>query len=180
MRHTPPQVTSRPHYRVSLDTQKNVKTGFSQHELLYNLNRNDSALVYYACPMLFDRTELYKEEPDLDLLRLADLNDCPSIYDDNEQHYSYFDDTSSEPIWCSEPTEGRAFKPKEVASIIKQKIDTPDFMETQLSLLDALKGVSENILTKKQEKILNLVSDSMTIVQFTSEEEPNKQRQSDA
>lgn len=180
MRHTPTQVTSRPHYRVSLDTQKNVKTGFSQHELLYNLNRNNGALVYYACPMLFDRTELYKKEPDLDLLRLADVSDCPSIYDDNEQHYIYFDDTTSDPIWCSEPTEGQAYKPKEVASIIKQKIAESEFMENQLGLLDTLKSVSENILTKKQEKILNLVSDFMTIVQFSSEEEPNKQRQSDA
>lgn len=179
MRHTPPQVTSRPHYRVSLDTQKNIKTGFSQHELLYNLNINQGALVYYACPMLFDRTELYKIEPDLDLLRLVDVNDCPSIYDDNEQHYIYFDDTDSEPVWCSEPTEGSAYKPKEIVNIIKQKIATSELMENQFGLLDALKGESENVFTKKQEKILNLVSDSMTIIQFSSEEEPNKQSQSD-
>jgi len=171
MRHTPAQVTSRPHYRVSLDTQKNVKTGFSQHELLYNLNRNNCALVYYACPMLFDRTELYKEEPDLNLLRLADVNDCPSIYDDNETHYIYFDDTDSEPIWCSEPTEGKAYTPKEVANYIKQKIAMSDFMESQLYLLDALKGVSENVITKKQEKILNLVAESMTIILFASSED---------
>ncbi|MBK1673596.1 hypothetical protein CKO35_09805 [Ectothiorhodospira shaposhnikovii] len=126
--------------------------------------------------MLFGREELYKKEPDLGLLRLADVNDCPSIYGDNEQHYIYFDDTTAEPIWCSEPTEGKAYTPKEVASIIKKRIATSDLMESQLTLLDSLGGESENVITKKKEKILNLVSDSMTIIQFSSENEPNRVR----
>lgn len=73
VRLTPPQIRSRQHYRVSLDTKKNVNTGVSQHELLYSLNRNQGAMVYYACPMVFDKSDLYLETPDLELLRLADL-----------------------------------------------------------------------------------------------------------
>ncbi|WP_237133819.1 hypothetical protein [Pseudohongiella sp. O18] len=177
MRHTPHQITARPHYRVSLDTIKNINTGQSQHELLFNLNRNQGALVYYACPMLFDRSELYREEPDLDLLRLADLSDCPSIYDDNESHFIYFNDTGASPIWCSNPTEGKAYKPSEVVENVRQQlIDPAELRENQLRLLDSLKGVTENVITRKEEKILSLVADSLTILQFTSEE-PNKQRQ---
>src|SRR6185369_15681411 len=34
-RYTPPAITSSPHYKVVLDTTKNLRTGVSQHELLY-------------------------------------------------------------------------------------------------------------------------------------------------
>lgn len=175
MRHTPHQITAKPHYRVSLDTIKNINTGQSQHELLFNLNRNQGAMVYYACPMIFDRSELYRVEPDLDLLRLADLNDCPSIYDDNENHFIYFNNTDQEPIWCSDPTEGKAYKPSEIADKIKRNLVEPrEFKENQLMLLDSLKGVSENMATKKEEKILTMVADSLTIIYYNEENQTNE------
>lgn len=71
---TPVGITNRPHYRASVDTTKNDRTGFSQHELLFNLNRNDQAMVYYACPMLFEKSSLYEVRVDLDPLRLVDLD----------------------------------------------------------------------------------------------------------
>lgn len=167
VRLTPPQITSRQHYRVSLDTKKNVNTGVSQHELLYGLNRNQGAMVYYACPMLFDKSDLYLEKPDLDLLRLADLNDCPQIYDDNESHYIYFDGTTSQPIWCSDPVEGKAYSPNEVFARIREQISREPMRENQLALLEALKGTEENMYTKKETPILNLVSDSLTIIRYS-------------
>jgi hypothetical protein len=45
MKYTPAIITNSPHYRVSLDTKKNINTGQSQHELLYNLNKNAGAMV---------------------------------------------------------------------------------------------------------------------------------------
>lgn len=170
VRLTPPQITSRPHYRVSLDTKKNVNTGFSQHELLYSLNRNQGAMVYYACPMVFDKSELYVKDPSLDLLRLADINDCPDIYSDNESHYIYFDDAGSEPIWCSDPVEGKAYSPKTIFSRISDEIEKETAPEEQFKLLDALKDTEENIYSKKQVPILDLVSDSLVIVQYSGVE----------
>lgn len=167
VRHTPPQIVSRPHYRVSLDTKKNVHTGFSQHELLYSLNRNQGALVYYACPMVFDKSELYVDPSNLDLLRFSDLNDCPHIYDDNESHYIYFDDTTAEPIWCSDPVEGTAYSPKQVVSKIAERVDQKGALESQLELLDALKGTEDNVFSKKEVPILELVSDSLTIIRYS-------------
>lgn len=130
VRHTPRIITNRPHQRVSLDTTKNINTGFSQHELLYNLNQNYGAYVYYACPMIFDREELYNPNPDMDLLRLADISSCPSEYSDNEKHFIYFNDITSTPVWCSEPTEGKAISPKEFSEIIGESIRTDEHIKS--------------------------------------------------
>ena len=64
---TPPQIIRNHNYRVSLDTKKNIRTGLSQHELLFNLNKNVGAIVYYACPFVFDRSDLYTKNVDLSI-----------------------------------------------------------------------------------------------------------------
>jgi hypothetical protein len=117
-KYTPPNIRNRPHYRVSIDTTKNLATGLSQHELLYNLSRNHGAMVYYACPMLFDRSVLYEIDVDLDDLRLADLALCPSPYADNDNHFIYYNDRQAMPVWCSEPVEGKAVTPRDFAAAV--------------------------------------------------------------
>jgi len=161
---TPPQIISNPHYRVSLDTKKNINTGLSQHELLYNLNTNDGALVYYACPMIFDRSELY-EPADLNKLRLADMSTCPSPYLDNDSHFIYFADPQAEPIWCSEPIEGKALSPNEMVTYISQQIVLREFRENQLNLLDILSKVEK----EGKVKMLELVHESLTIIYYTED-----------
>ena len=158
---TPPQILSYPHYRVSLDTKKNINTGFSQHELLYNLNTNNGALVYYACPMIFDRSELY-EPADLNKLRLADMSTCPSPYLDNDSHFIYFAYPQAEPIWCSEPVEGKALSPSEMVIYISQQISSREFKENQLNLLDTLYKVEK----EGKIKMLELVHESLTIIYY--------------
>jgi len=112
---TTPQTITAPYLRVSIDSHRNERTGFSQHELLYNLNQNNGAFVYYACPMIFEREELYKQPADLSMLRLADITSCPSAYPDNETHFIFFNDTNSNPVWCSDPIEGVALSPFELS-----------------------------------------------------------------
>lgn len=169
--HTPSMITNRPYYRVSLDTKKNINTGFSQHELLYNLNSNIGAFVYYACPMLFERTELYSSEPDLESLRLADVTSCPDAYSDNDSHFIYFNDTNSTPIWCSDPVEGKAISPKQMIGAISQQIQEVARSEEGRSLWDELFAPIE--LSKGEEKIrpLDLVHETLTILEFTNEEQ---------
>jgi hypothetical protein len=175
-RHTPSQVSSIPHYRVKLDTSRNMQTGLSQHELLFNLGMNKGAMVYYACPMLFDREELYPPSADLDSLKLADISTCPSSYADNEKHFIFFDDPNSNPIWCSRPTEGKQAEPNEFALKLKSKIDTVDPKESRAQLLDLLTdvehlGVDESsgqfwkeIFGKERVDILDLAYESLTIL----------------
>lgn len=169
---TPPQIIASPHYRVSLDTKKNINTGVSQHELLYNLKKNKGALVYYACPMIFEHSELYCRKVDLKNLRLADVSTCPSIYSDNDSHFVYYSDVSSSPIWCSEPVEGKAISPKEMVQKIGQDITREEFRESQFELLDELQTSyvleeSSDTSSNVKIKMLDLVQDSLIIIQYS-------------
>ncbi|MEC9491687.1 hypothetical protein [Flexistipes sp.] len=170
-RHTPPVITSRPYLRASLDTKKNINTGFSQHELLYNLNINVGAFVYYACPMLFDRTELYNTDPDLELMRLADVTSCPGPYSDNDSHFIYFNDTDATPIWCSEPVEGKAVSPKQMVVTIGQQLQVVAESDEDMRLWDKLFSPIE--LSKGEEKTrpLDVVHETLTILEFLNEEQ---------
>lgn len=170
MRHTPRVITNKPHQRVALDTTKNIKTGFSQHELLYNLNKNLGAFVYYACPMIFDRMELYKKKPDLNLLRLADVNSCPSDYSDNEKHFIYFNDENSVPVWCSEPIEGKAISPDGFVSLIKESVVREDYFQRQIELLEYLRSPLETNAIQETVRPLDLLHDSFAIIEYRSDE----------
>jgi len=173
---TPRSITTNPHFRASLDTKKNINTGFSQHELLFNLNKNIGAFVYYACPMVFDRTELYSAKPDLTKLRLADISSCPSDYSDNDSHFIYFSDTTSQPVWCSEPVNGKAFSPGEFIESIREVIQTEGVIESQLKLLDEMQSyytLKEEGTEGNKAKLIEIMHESFVIVRY-EEENPNK------
>src|SRR5207247_6063648 len=129
------------HFRVELDTKKNKKTGVSQHELLYRLSKNKSAFVYYACPMVFDKTDLYEIDIDLDQLQLVDLLSCQDIYGDNDNHYIYFDDSNAVPICRSEPIVGRAINPKDFVVMLTEKFAHAEPEDSRAALWDLLTDV---------------------------------------
>lgn len=167
---TPPQITANPHYRISLDTKKNIRTGVSQHELLFKLNRNIGAFVYYACPFVFDRSDLYSRNVDLSKLRLADLSSCPSIYSDNDSHFVYYSDETDPPIWCSEPVEGEALSPEKMVNNIAEHITREGTLENQLSLLDELDSpftIKEVKGPEKEMRLYELVYESLTILRYS-------------
>lgn len=173
-RYTPSVITNRPHYRVSLDTTRNINTGVSQHELLYNLNFNSGAFVFYACPMLFDRSMLYEVNVDLSTLRLADVTSAPSAYTDNDNHFLFFDDPDAVPVWCSEPTKGKAIKPELfVRKLISHAVSLEPAAAAK-SLLEILThldiaGVSREsdmLKEKRTPSVLPLVGEALTIVKL--------------
>lgn len=173
-RYTPPQIANRPYYRVSLDTTKNVNTGVSQHELLFNLKNNLGALVFYACPMILDRSMLYEINVDLSTLSLVDLSSCPSAYTDNDKHFIFFNDPNGMPVWRSEPVEGKAIDPKSFARSLISYADSIDPTEAAKSLLKMLThldiaGVREESDLLKEESIpsiLPLVGETLTIMKI--------------
>lgn len=169
--HTPPMITNRPHLRVSLDTKKNINTGFSQHELLYNLNNNVGAFVYYACPMLFERSELYNPQPNLQSLRLADVTSCPDAYSDNDSHFIYYNDPDAQPIWCSEPVDGKAVTPKQMIGSISQQLETIAKAEGYQNLWDELFAPIESSKGEEKMRPLDIAFDALTILEFASEKE---------
>lgn len=174
MKHTPAQITSRPHYRAALDTTKNDRTGFSQHELLYNLERNDGAMVYYACPMIFDKSSLYEVQVNLDSLRLVEMSSCPSSFADNSNHYLYFDQKDSEPVWCSDPIIGSAVSSKEFAGRLVGKLRqvSPDASKQEVfNLLKKIKELADQHENEDKSAESNggglaLVADSLMIVEL--------------
>lgn len=172
---TPPVIQNRPHFRVELDTIKNANTGFSQHEILYLLNKNTGAMTYYACPMIFDQSSLYDIDVDLNELQLADLSTCPSEYIDNGNHYIYFNTTTSDPVWCSDPVDGKSIIGGEFAKIISKEIDSssPQELADQLliTLTDPKLCTEDNYPSlfrgHSAPNILNIAGDMLTILRIS-------------
>lgn len=174
-RHTPACIKNIPHFKSDLDTRRNLRSGVSQHELLYKLSKNRGALVYYACPMIFDRTDLYEPDVDLDRLKLVDMDSCPSDYSDSDHHFIYFDDADATPVWCSDPVEARSITPRTfVAEVSRQRVLATDSAAGARELLatifepNALGVRAEDSPSgfDRRSSILPLVADSLTIIRI--------------
>lgn len=165
-KHTPPQVGSAPFFRSTLSTRQNINTGKAQHELLYLLSSNPGAFVYYACPMLFDRTALYGP-PDLDQLRLVEVKSSAGPYLDNQQHFIYFDAPTSAPIWKSEPKLGDSISVEELAAGVNAYVRESDSQSSAKAVLQMITeafGVRAVVDAKKTS--LELVGDSFTLLEI--------------
>jgi len=131
-------------------------------------------MVYYSCPMIFDRSAIYDIEVDLDPLRLAELNSCPSSYADNDNHFLYFNDTRATPVWCSDPVDGTAIPPSELAMTLTNRLLQLDSAHSAEKLLQLLTNVEAAGLSRETEafeenatpSILPLVAESLTIVRI--------------
>jgi hypothetical protein len=168
---TPTSIKNKPHYRATLDTTKNDRTGFSQHELLHNLSSNDGAMVYYACPMILEKADLYEPDPTLDTLQLVDMASCPGSFSDNSKHYIYFDQKTAQPVWCSDPVQGKSVTAKQFVRQVLNQIERTEVGqggEGVLSMLTAMKERKADAESKEkgESSVLGLVSDSLAIVQF--------------
>lgn len=133
----PPPVRSLPFGRASISSQANLRTGQSQHELLFNLCKNKNALTYYACPAVFDKTELYEKNVDLSKLHLVDVTSCPGDFTDHKKHHIFFDLPSMQPTWCSEPVQGSAISPRALALSLRQRLLESPVAEAE-RLLDCI------------------------------------------
>lgn len=160
-----------PYLRVDIDTQRRATNDPSQHELLYSLASNPGAMVYYACPMLFDRVELYRPEADLDQLVLADLRSAPAPYTDNERHFICYQHQSSTPTWCSTPTEGDRINAQEFVKKLAEIARSPDLgTVNRVHILGSLK-TAINSQFGRDERILEHLVDSLTILAITPHDE---------
>lgn len=170
-RNTPSQIKNTPHYRTSsaLDTTKDDRVGLSQHELLYNLSMNNGAMVYYACPMLFDRSQLYEVTVDLETsLRLAEVRSSGSPYTDNENHYIYFNDVGAKPVWCSDPVDGEAISPKQLAHALRARFEQLSSPESASQVLAFLANMRVSASDATAPDILSMVEESFTVVRVRS------------
>lgn len=107
---TAPTITGE-HLRVEVDLEPSPTTGISQHDTLLRLAGIRGADVSYACGMIFDAAVIY-DKPDLAKLRIVPIDaavvQARAQWNPGERHFIEFQDEDSEPVWCSEPVEGRA------------------------------------------------------------------------
>lgn len=136
----PAPFKSVPFGRVEIDNQANPTTGMSQHEMLFNLSKNRNVMAYYACPSVFDKSELYQVDVDLDKLHLVDAGSSSSPFRDNKKHHIFFELSSMQPTWRSEPVKADRTSAEKFARKIKERIDEFN-ADSALVLLDFLKDL---------------------------------------
>lgn len=137
-----PSGFSTPYYRSALSLKPNKTSHISQHETLCRLTKIKGASVYYACAMIFNQDELWNK-PNLKLLRFVDVMTAPSGWLTNEQHYLAFQSpTTSVPMWCSDPVEGRAFSEEERWQ--SENLPIQLYGEQVISLIDSVAEIFSN------------------------------------
>lgn len=158
-----------PYLRVDLSTNRKRTNHPSQHELLHGLAQNPGSMVYYACPMVFDRTDLYRPEPDLDQLVLADVASCPNSFDDNEHHTLCFQDEASPPTWCSDPAEGKRWTPVQFIERLMENVKSDEQVRGNSRVMLNFLESSELVDDWKGREILPLIGDSLTFVSLIND-----------
>ena len=156
-----------PYYISELTTQRKRTNDPSQHELLYQLAQNPGAMVYYACPMVFDRSDLYRPKADLDKLALAEVSSCPNAYVDNGRHSVCFQTETGVPNWCSEPVEGVAITAKQFTALLAEKLRSQDQRAANAAMLSTFLSSRKFVEELKSEDALGLIGDALTIVTVT-------------
>ncbi len=108
-----PESYTTPYLRVELSLWPNQTTGLSQHETLLRMSRIKGASVYYACPMLFDISQIWRK-PRIKQVRFIDIRRSPVGWDTSERHFITFQHKNDRlPLWHSHPVETRALSAEE-------------------------------------------------------------------
>lgn len=138
-----------PFYGVKLSTKRDANNNLSQHELLKNISSYDpGAMVYYACPMLFDKLDLYSRNADLNQIVLVAVDAATPAFTDNQSHHIYFTSATSTPVWCSEPIDGKSSNMEQMFVELRQKSD--DLRGAAAFLLDLFEDKDKKISTEKE------------------------------
>jgi hypothetical protein len=102
-----------PYLRAALSLEPNPKTGLSQHETLIRLSNISNASAFYACPMLFDIADIWRDAS-MDDIRFVNIRTSPLGWATNTQHFIMFqDETDITPVWKSDSVKTRTLTIKE-------------------------------------------------------------------
>ncbi|WP_414545292.1 hypothetical protein [Nostoc sp. CCY0012] len=161
-----------PYYRSALSLKPNKLTNKSQHETLCRLSQINGAKVYYACTMIFDQDKLW-EEPNLNSLRLVDVETAPNGWLTTESHYIVFQQPNTpNPIWCSDPVPGSALAFGEHLELENQPSRLRLSGEQTISLInstvDALRSEYEGEFSQRElfPDVTRYLPDSMSLYEF--------------
>lgn len=165
-----------PYLRAALSLEPNPKTGLSQHETLLRLSNIVNASVFYACPMLFDIADIWRDAS-IDDIRFVNIQTSPSGWATNTQHFIMFqDETDIAPIWKSDPVKTRALTAKEWSSADEEagphKMSAQrlaDLIEKTLVLVMEAGGKRLRIASEEyKDPYTQLIPPGFTIMRFGS------------
>lgn len=166
------------YYRSLLKTEPIKSSTTSQHELLIEIKNSFNFMeVYYACPMLFSQTELFKpkfmeSEKDLreylmDQLVLVDIASAPdpktsSWTSSKKHHIMWKKHSGSDMEWCSTPKKGKKINYQEwIKDLQQREIDKDKLLEN----IEDLKTILSNTVDDKQSG--RDIFSKLTIIEFT-------------
>jgi hypothetical protein len=159
--------TSTPYYISKIDSLKKGKQ-YSQHEILCNL-ASKGLDVYYACPMLFDKEDLYNRSSDLDTLVLCKINNSTPLLNDNDNHALGFSDLNGNGArFFSEVSLAKTVNVEKMFSTILenknsnlkmliQLIDNKLEIRNSKALRDAVRGKNQYNFLKDVGECFNLI-----------------------
>ncbi|MFX0198020.1 MAG: hypothetical protein ACFFCW_18020 [Candidatus Hodarchaeota archaeon] len=165
-----------PYLRAELSLEPNTRTGLSQHETLLRLSQINNAAVCYACPMFFESDDIYAN-PDLDRLRCVDMSSAPSGWATNQRHFAMFQhEFDPTPLWCSEPSRGKALSFKQWASpdvgIGPRKLsgqETMDLIKTAVNTVKpTIRELQQQLFPTETDMVTRVLPESFTILKFGS------------
>jgi hypothetical protein len=163
-----------PYLRAALSLEPIPKTGLSQHETLLRLSNIVNASVYYACPMLFEIADIWRNAS-LDDIRFVNIQTSPLGWATNTKHYIMFQDESdSWPVWKSEPIKTRALTAQdwsltdaESAPHMLAGNQLADLIESALSTILEAGGRRLHLASRRyKDPYTQFIPPAFTIMQF--------------
>jgi hypothetical protein len=164
-----------PYLRAVLSLEPNPTTGLSQHETLLRLSNIVNASVYYACPMLFEIADIWRDAS-IDDIRLVSIRTSPPGWATNTKHYIMFqDENDTWPIWKSESIKTRAVTVEEWSSLADTESaphmlagnQLADLIESTLSTILESDGRRLHLAFREhKDPYTQLIPPAFTIMQF--------------
>jgi len=158
-----------PYYRSPISLTPNKFTKLSQHDTLLRLANIRNAMVYYACGMIFDQSEVW-EPVDLEKLRFVPLSSSPTNLNLNQSHFITFQTkTDPTPLWCSEPVQGESLSINEIIETGQPKLlRGPELSALIQDMMASFQSPREEIINKVSDSRFNpnFYPESFTILEF--------------
>lgn len=104
----PPAGYQLPYFRTKLKTVGSARAQVSQHATLFRIALNSQCQVFYVCPAIGSKADLYRD-PDLNDLLIAPVLDSRSEFADRRDHHLYFP-------WLYTDSEFGTFKSEETTT----------------------------------------------------------------
>ncbi|NPV69252.1 MAG: hypothetical protein HPY55_01225 [Firmicutes bacterium] len=158
-----------PYYRSKLKLDVDEATGLSQHETLRRIAQIENASVDYACPMIFDRSDLWYP-PNSQQLRLVPLKSAPGYSD--SPHYIVFQTTDDPtPLWFSEASAAESYSLDHwIFGLVGDSPQLSDGERVLETLLAAARATLDEDAPRDRSGFTRYLPQATTVIEFVSKD----------